>query len=256
MKLFKKSTIAFGLCAALCAGASGCSGEGSEDGGRKMTAAAREHAAMRASLKDSAALYKERAEALQPQIEALSAEFDSLVNNLEVDARPEYVEHYRVAKGWKGYDTMAGTGILARLLENGDVEVVVSSTAAPFSSVTLSSGSESVSTQSVAKGSGLNYTVGKVTRVTFIGADAAALCDFAAAHEGSPLTLSCRGASSSSFRLSDRQAAMLSLIGRTVAVKKRLDDLEKSYMVAFNKQSLYENEVRKDSIAAAGSQKL
>ncbi len=252
---FKKSALSLGLCTVLCAGAAGCGTDSKDAKGDGMTPAAREHAAMRASLRDSAALYRQRAEELQPQIEALQAEFDSLSGILELDARPEYVEHYRVAKGWKGYDTMAGTGILARLLENGDIEVVASSASGSFTSVTLSSGGESATTQSVAEGSGLNYTVGNVTRVTFIGADASALCGFAAAHKGSPLKLTYNGAKTSSVTLTSRQADMLAFIGEIVEVKNRLDQLDKSYIVAFNKQTLYENEVRKDSVAATEKNK-
>lgn len=256
MKLFGKTivrtaAVAVGLC--LAAASCGSDGEKKET---KMTKAAQEHAAMRASLKDSAALYKQRTESLLPKMEELQKEFETLNLQFEIDNRADYVEIYRVAKGWKGYDTMSGTGILARLLENGETEVVVSSAAGKFSSVALSGGGQSVATQPVKDNSGLNYTVGNVTRVTFIGADAKALCNFADAHRNDALTLTFRGASTSSIKLSKSQTDMLALFGRVATVNHDLDSVNRCYMTAFNKMTLYEDEVRKDSAAAVSAGKV
>ncbi len=239
------SCIVFLVCLPVC----GCGSK--EEHADRSSAAARRHASMRASLHDSVALYTEKSLMLESKIDSAKKQFDELVSKMEATSPEEYVEIYRVLRGWRGYDTMAGTGIIARLLENGDVEVVASSASGPFSSVSLSAGGESVSTQPVKSGSGLNYTVGNVTRVTFIGADALALCDFAEAHEGDALTLTYNGSKTSVLKLTPSQAEMLSFFGRITAAKKQLDTYEKSYMVAFNKQMLYRSEVRKDSVAAA-----
>lgn len=216
---------------------------------KSQTPAAREHAAFRESLRDSAAYYADRADLLKAQVDTLNSRFETLNAQLEIDDREEYVEIYRVAKGWKGYDTMAGTGIIARLLENGTVEVVASSSAGPFLYVSLSAGSKSISTSPVPEGGGLNYTTGGISRVTFIGPDALALCRFADEHKGETLTLTYKGAKDYSVKLTGKQAEMLSLLGEVTVLKNELDQLNKDYMVAYNKQILYENEVNKNQSA-------
>lgn len=252
MKLFSKSIVPYGLVVLMSSAVCGCGSSGDKNGD-SLTPAARQHAALRASLRDSAAFYSQSAAEIESELDSVKSEFEILVSGMDATDRGDYVEIYRVAKGWRGYDTMAGTGVLARLLENGDVEVVASSASGPFSSVTLSADGESVVTKPVKEGGGLNYTVGNITRVTFIGADALALCDFAEEHKGETMTLSYVGAKTSVLKLSSSQADMLAFFGRITAVKKRLDTLERAYMVAFNKQMLYQSEVRKDSTEAAAT---
>lgn len=166
-----------------------------------------------------------------------------------MDTREEYVEHYRVARGWRGYDTMSKTGILARMLEDGTVEIVATNTSIPFVSITLSADGESVKSDDVQRGSDLNYTVGNTTRAAFMGEDAQRLCDFASRHVDGSVTLSFNGAKSQRIVLSQRQKGMLAIFSRVISAKQQLDSLQRGFMVAFNKMQLYRNEVTKDSIA-------
>lgn len=249
----KFQLIMAGIFVASLALASASCGKGGGGSADSLTPAARQRARMRDSLRDSVALYGARASALQAEIDTLATQFDTLLAQFEIDDRKEYVEHYRVARGWRGYDTMSRTGLLARMLEDGSIELIATSTSAPFTSISLSSGGDSANTASVSPGSGLNYTVGGVTRVAFAGADARSLCDFAARHEGSLLTLTFHGKGTQTLTLSAEQCAMLSLMARATDTKERLDRLEREHMVAFNKWQLYTAEVNKDSIAAVNN---
>lgn len=245
----KYQGILSGVCAALLSGAViSCGGEGKN--ADSLTPAARQHAAMRASLRDSVEKYSRLASSLQAEIDTLTPRFNSLLDCFEMDIRPEYVEHYRVARGWKGYDTMSATGILARLTEDGTPELIATNSGMPFTSVSVEADGDKASTSPVAQGTDLNYTVGNVTRVAFIGDDALRLCRFAAARGQSDIRLVYSGKTSSAITLSRKQKDMLALMARAIDTKQRLDSLERKHMAAFNKMQLYQGEVNKDSTAA------
>lgn len=216
----------------------------------ETTRAARQHAAMRASLRDSAALYASRLSQIQALIDARQPKLDSLLSLFEMDVRPEYVEHYRVARGWRGYDTMASTGILARITEDGTPELIASSASGKFNSLELTDGSQSVALAPVTS-SDLNYTVGGMTRVAFMGDEVLELCRFAAVNEGKPLKVVYKGGVGGTLTLSASQKSMLALIARTFDTQKEIESLNRQFTVAFNKQQLYEGEVRKDSLEAS-----
>ena len=245
MKLLKYSLPAL-LLGSLLTG--GCK---SDEKSGEMTPAAREHAAFRASLRDSMNLYNSSAASLKSETDTLQKEFEALYSRLEVDDRKEYVEIYRVAKGWKNYDTMSGTGLLARILENGNVEVIASSDKGSFSSIELSSEGDRFITEKVPESAGFNYTVGNQSRVTFSGNDALAICNFALSHKDSAIKVIFRGAKSNTISLTNAQIEMLAIIAETVGIKEKLDKTQAEYMKAFNKYNLYLEEVRKDSLKAS-----
>lgn len=243
-----KSYYAVTVLLTLCGFAS-CSG-GSGD--KESTQAAKQHAAMRASLRDSVTHYAARVESLQARINELQPAMDSLLTLFEMDIRPEYVEHYRVARGWSGYDTMAATGILARLTENGTPELIASYKGGKFNALELSDGVNKCAL-SVVTSPDLNYTVGGVTRVAFMGDEVLAFCRFVADNEGESLKVRFVGGNAGSIELTQAQKSMLALMARAIDTQKEIDELNRGIMVAFNKQQLYANEVRSDSIKAAAN---
>lgn len=196
-------------------------------------------------LQDSVAIYRAQAEELLPEVESLKKEFDSLNNKLVTDNGTEGIEKYRVLPGWKGYDPMSKSGIIARLLESGDIEIVATSTSGAFSSISLSAGGQSVSTGSVSSGSGLNYTVGNTTRVTFIGKEALNLCNFAKSHSNSTITLNFKGGSNSSVSLSKSQTEMLATFASILDAESKYEAARKKYMLAYNKMTFYDEEAKK-----------
>lgn len=190
------------------------------------------------NLKDSLDLYRQQNDTLQSRIEAVRSEFTALVSDFEIVTDPMLVEPYRVVRGWKGHDTTGRQGILARVLEDGSIEVVVTA-AGDFSSVTLSSSGESVKSCTVPAGNALHTRTGGLTRVAFN--EAAPLAAFVAGHISKPVTLTLSGGKS--FTLNGAQKKMMADSWRFASLQKELNELERRESVIYNKMQLVRTKV-------------
>lgn len=157
----------------------------------------------------------------------------------EVIADPVLVEKYRVARGWRGYDSYATPGIFARLLEDGTLEVVVTRAGAPFTSVTLSAGADKLASGNVPRGNALNTTAGGLNRVAFN--NAGALADFVAAHQADRITISF--SSGGSMILTDRQKQMLTDMAELPRLLRQVNELEQRGTLIYNKSQIFRSKI-------------
>lgn len=215
------------LCA--CSGAGGSADSAADPG----TSVEDRRQAWCASLRDSVESLQGEYDACQEQVESLRGRFASLLDRFEIVDDPMLVEPYRVAKGWRGYDTTGRQGVLSRVLEDGSIEMVVTA-AGDFSSMTLSSGGGSVSSQTVPAGSSLHTSMGQLTRVAFN--NAAPLAAFVAEHVDDPVTMTL--SSGKSFPLSGAQRRMIADTWEFSALLDRIHELEKRESVIYNKLQL------------------
>lgn len=210
------------------------------------TKAYRDHKAWRASLKDSVDSLKVLYDLNIEQTDVLHSEFEQSVSLFDVISDPVLVEKYRVLKGWKGYDSTAGTGVLARLLEDNTIELIVSCAGERFTSITLESESQKVASETVPEGNALNTTIGSVCRVAFN--NAAPLAEFVYDHKDENVLL--RFSNGKSIVLTSGQKNMIAATWHLLSTQKRLNELEAQQIVLYNKINIFESEVAKDSLAA------
>lgn len=228
----KKLLLALPLvCLCACGGA----GEGSDPaaGEKGAPTAADRREAWRGSLADSVDALQVRYDECQEECERARERFATLLERFEIVNDPMLVEPYRVEKGWKNYDTTGKQGILARVLEDGTIEIVAT-TAGDFSSITLSSGGECVSSGSVPSGNALHATVGSLTRVAFNEAEA--LAAFTATHRDQPVTLTF--SNGKSFALSKAQKDMIADTWTFAQTLAEINELERRESVIYNKLQL------------------
>lgn len=220
------------LCA--CSGAGGSADSAADSG----TSVEDRRQAWCASLRDSVESLQREYDACQEQAEALRGRFASLLDRFEIVDDPMLVEPYRVAKGWRGYDTTGRQGVLSRVLEDGSIEIVVTA-AGDFSSMTLSGGGESVGSETVPAGSSLHTALGQLTRVSFN--NAAPLAGFVAEHVGNPVTMTL--SSGKSFPLSEAQRRMIADTWEFSSLLDQIHELEKRESVIYNKLQLCRDKV-------------
>lgn len=209
------------------------------------TRAALDHKAWRASLTDSVDSLHNLYDIDALRIDTLHMAIEKTATKFVEVSDPMLVEKYKVLNGWQGYDTTSGTGVLARLLEDDTIELVVTSTAGKFSSITLSSEGESVSAGPVERGGALNATVGNVNRVAFNNAESVA--EFVWNHQGRPVTM--RFSNGASIALSENQKNMIGQTWYLLNLQKELNELERHQVVIYNKIELFKSEVAKDSVS-------
>lgn len=122
-------------------------------------------------------------ESLNDSIEFVKAEIDSCQNNLDIlhdkvsgwledftyVNNSREVEGYTIYKGWDKKYPLTSTGLIARITENEQLELVAAYRGAPFTSITVETPDGSASSDVVERDQGLNYRVGDMTTVAFTG---------------------------------------------------------------------------------------
>lgn len=186
------------------------------------------------------------AEALQDSVASIQAQYDrvaaaadsakglmqALLQNFEVVQDPLLVEPYRVVKGWSTHDTTGKQGILARALEDGTIEIVVTA-AVDFDFIELNApGGASVRSQSVPRGNALHTVNNGLNRVAFN--DAASLAKFVYDNSAAPeVSLSCGGAKE--FKLNAAQRSMIADTYRFTNLLSEVNELDRQQSVLYNK---------------------
>lgn len=224
--------------ACLCA-CTGTGGEGGRDGRPAPETAADRRQAWRAALADSVDSLQRLHEECQKQAEAARMRLEALVERFEVADDPMLVEQYRVARGWRGYDTTGKQGLLARVLEDGSTEIVATC-AGDFSHITLGCGGESVRSASVPPGSALHSHRGGLTRVAFNDADE--LTGFVSGHADGQVSLTF--SNGKSFTLSEAQKRMMADTHELSTLLRQVNGLGRQESVIYNKLQLCRAKVR------------
>lgn len=197
------------------------------------------YAAWRASLTDSVDSLETLQSNLQLRIDSLTAVVDGINRLYEIVSDPILVEKYLVVRGWRGYDTTSTPGIFGRLLEDGTIEIIVTRTGSPFTSIALSSGGEKINSNTVPAGSALNTSVGSLQRVCFN--NAVKLADFVSRHRAEVVTLTY--SSGGSMNLTARQKQMLADLARLPVALEKLNELQRQSAVIYNKIDLFRSEI-------------
>lgn len=232
------------LLVALC----GCNNGGSTD---TVTEAAKAHAQWRSTLNDSVAKYDALQASLLQQTDSLSVDLARLADSFDAVTDPRLVEKYRVARGWKNYDSTSGTGVLARLLEDNSVEIVATASGCSFDAIRFESAGLSAETKPVPADGELNQTIGKTGRVAFNGDDALRLARFVRDNAAGVVMIRYIGAGRvvDKRELTTGQKEMIALTAELHDTQQAVDSLNREYTKAFNKYQLYKQEVEQDRAA-------
>lgn len=222
-----------------------CSGENKKSNGPSQ--ASRDHAAWRASLTDSIDSLSALSESLQTQLMQSRTVLDSLAAEFDVVNNPTLVEKYRVAKGWKNYDSTSSTGIVARLLEDNTIELVATLAGGNFNQLSFSANGNSVTTDAVAPDGANNNTIGNVCRVAFCGNKAADVAEFVAHNISSEIKMSYMrsGRSVNTVTLSAAQKKMIAATYNLNDALAATRNIERQLPVIFKKLELFSSETNK-----------
>lgn len=131
---------------------------------------------------------------------------DSLTSLFRTVNDPRLVEPYTIAKAAPG-NLYSRTGIEARVTPEGAFSIISSLNGPKIrhTSITLSHGNESATSESVPVGSEANYSINGSETVTFSVHKCDTIGEFAANHDNMPLKLTFNGNKSHSIKLSPKE---------------------------------------------------
>lgn len=130
------------------------------------------HEAWLNSLNDSVAATRAQVETTLTEIDSLHAVVGSMLEDFDRVNNPRHVEPFTIAKGWAGKYPLTSTGVIARLTEGEQFELIAVLKGGTFTQLRAVSGSEEAQTEVVPFDQGLNYREGGLNTVAFTGAAA------------------------------------------------------------------------------------
>lgn len=212
--------------------------------------AAAEHEAWTASLNDSVAAIRAQIEADMLTIDSLHQQVGALLADFDRVDDPRQVEPYTIAKGWRARYPLTDTGMIARLTEGEELELVAALKGGTFDRVRVEApGVGECSTAVVPHDQALNYRAAGLNTVAFTGAKADSVADLIAKAPEGKVSIYYGGQRRT---LAADQQQMIAKTWRLYNAHRRAQQLERSLPILNEKIRILDarlaREAAKDSI--------
>lgn len=215
----------------MLAGAGGCKKVVKSD-------AAAAHEAWVESLNDSVAATRAQIDTGLAEIDSLHQEVGRLLEGFDRVDDPRQVEPYTIARGWKEKYPLTSTGVIARLTEGEQLELIAVLKGGTFERLTVSSPDMGErETDAVPYDQALNYRAGGLNTVAFTGARADSVAQLIA--EAAPGTVTVEYGKTSAKLASDQQA-MIAQTWKLYDAHRRAQRLERSLPILNEKVKILE----------------
>lgn len=215
------------------------------NGTRNPSEAAKQHSQWEQSLNDSLAAVRQAVEENMQLTEALDSTVAKLSSHFSSTANPKFVENYVMVKGFTNYNTESHTGVIARITESGEFELIATLRGGTFSAIEISDGSESVRSATVPYDKALNYRTSAANIVAFKGSEADSIGDFIASHQNKSLKISffSEGKKQSSADISEVHKKMISLTWDYINATNRKEKAERQFLLLSEKAKILETRI-------------
>ncbi len=210
-------------------------------GGEKRTAAAEAHDAWLLSLNDSIDALRQQAEEANLEISRLHDEVDSILPEFERVDNPRYVEGFTIYKGWAGKYPLTATGVVARVTESGEMELVAALKGGRFKALAVEAGEDRAQTADVPFDQALNYRAGNLNTVAFTGGKADTVAMTVANNRGADVTVTfLDGGKVAAHKLTGAEKEMIAATWRLTDTYRRARLLERELPLIQQKIMIYE----------------
>lgn len=127
-----------------------------------------ERDAWEASLPDSLARVEHQMDSVRAEISTLSADMEHMLPEFDYVNNPREVEGYYIAKAWKAGYPLKSTGLVARLTQGENLELIAAlSGGGVFNQIRVEAGGKSAETSVVPHDQALNYRMAGLNTVCF-----------------------------------------------------------------------------------------
>lgn len=141
------------------------------------------------SLNDSIAALQSQIDSCNSQISILNDQVNDWLRDFTTVSNPREAASYIIMTSAQKDYPMKSTGVIARLNDMGQFELIAALSSKPFDSIELNSGSMTVESDVVPKDQALNYQTSALTTVTFSGEKADAVGQFIADNQLNPVSI-------------------------------------------------------------------
>lgn len=145
------------------------------------------------SLSDSIAIIEQEIDSCNSQIGTLRDQINGWMRDFTTVSNPREAGSYMIRSSWRDRYPLTSTGLVARINDNNQFELVAALSARAFDRITVESQSVSASTDVVPNDQALNYRTPSLTTVMFTGAAADSVGNLIADNQLNPITVIYRG---------------------------------------------------------------
>lgn len=176
-----------------------------------------------ASLSDSIAAVQSEIDSCDSRISVLRDDVADRMADFTTVSNPREAGSYTILTSYKDKYPLRSTGLVARINDNGQFELIAALAGQPFDCIEVQAPEVTVSSATVPNDQALNYRTAALTTVLFTGPEADSIGEMISENELNPLTVVyMQGRPVKSVKLSDGEAKMISY---TYMLYKRRQDL-------------------------------
>lgn len=197
------------------------------------------------SLGDSVTVLQSRIDSCSNAIATLRDNQGVWLRDFETVSNPREAAPYLIYRGFRNRYPPTGTGLIARLAENGQFELVASISGTRFTSIAVTSGSATATSEIIPADQALNYMAGNLNTVLFTGPKADSIGHLIADNELNPLTVSfINGRAVGSWKIPDSYAKMITASYELYHTQTEINRLERRIPMLNQKLSIIRNHMQ------------
>lgn len=179
------------------------------------------------ALADSIEIVKQEIDSCDAQIKINNDRINGLLADFTTVANPREVGSYLIYTPFKERYPLTETGLVARINDNGQFELIAALSGRHFDQVMVQTDDESAESQVVPNDQALNYRNGSFTTVLFTGAEADSIGALIADNELNPITVNyLQGNPVSAWRMPADYAKMISTTYLLYKARREVSRLE------------------------------
>lgn len=198
------------------------------------------------SLKDSVEALRMQIDSCNNTISELKQKQDVWLRDFTAVSSSREVEPYIILSDFRSKYPPKSTGLIARLAENGQFELVASLGGARFTSITVTAPDRSASSEIVIPDQALNYMAGGLNTVLFTGSKADSIGQLIADNQLNPITVTFVGNGPVKvWKIPDDYSKMIMTTFQMYDTQKRINMLERRIPMLNRKISLLRSHIDK-----------
>ncbi len=183
----------------------------------------------KASLTDSIAALQKQISANELRLDELHDRVGIMLGDFDHVSNPREVNGYLILKGWSGSYPLTSTGLVARITDDEEFELVAALKGGTFTQIAVTVDGHTAQSAVVPHDQALNYRHAGLNTVAFQGAEADSVAACIASDELAPATLSfLDGRTTGTWAIPERNRKMISDTWRLYSCRREAQRLEAS----------------------------